>query len=77
MKNLFSCSLTLFISFLLLFSSITQAQNWFPVGSGLDNNNNKIKALIEFNGKIIAGGDFFTIGGGNIVYRIAQWDGNT
>ncbi|MFN4932431.1 MAG: T9SS type A sorting domain-containing protein [Bacteroidota bacterium] len=77
MKNLSSCSLTLFISFLLLFSSITQAQNWFPVGSGLDNNNNKIKALIEFNGKIIAGGDFFTIGGGNIVYRIAQWDGNT
>jgi hypothetical protein len=60
------------ILFLIIFT-FTQAysQIWQPLGSGM---NNRVNALTDFDGELIAGGFFQTAGGVN-VNSIAAWNG--
>jgi hypothetical protein len=68
MKKLFAFIFT--ASYLLQLS----AQNWLPVGSGVGDTR-EIKALISYNGNLIAGGDFRAMGANTKTKRVAQWNG--
>ncbi len=57
--------------FILLFTFTSYSQNWFPLGSGM---NNQVMALTVFNGELIAGGNF-TNAGGIPANSIAKWNG--
>jgi hypothetical protein len=58
---------------LSLFVVICNAQQWQPVGFGM---NSTVTALVRYNGTIIAGGTF-TQADGNTTIRVAEWNGVT
>lgn len=47
--------------------------SWSPLGSGM---NESVKALMVYNGELIAGGNFTTAGGVSL-NRIAKWNGSS
>jgi len=62
----------LLIIFFGAFSLAIFAQDWEAVGEAT---NGPIKAMIEFNGDLIVGGDF-TMVGDELAYGVARWDGS-
>lgn len=65
-----------FTLLMLLAASISSyAQNWFPLGSGLDDNQ-RVKAMVSYNGKLIIGGSFGGAGGVADANAVAAWDGS-
>lgn len=57
---------------LTLFSSVSFAQNYSALGSGV--NGTTVRAVVEYGGNLIVGGDF-TAAGGGAASGIALWDG--
>ena len=68
MKKVFFTLLALNVLFQI------SAQNWLPVGSGVGDTR-AVRAMISFNGNLIAGGDFRAMGTNTKCKRIAQWNG--
>ena len=48
------------------------SQNWTEISNGVDG---EISTMIEFNGKLVVGGDFNQVGGSLNAYNIATWNG--
>jgi hypothetical protein len=62
----------LFLLFNLLMV-IGFAQDWSAVGNGT---NGRVRAMIEFDGDLIVGGEF-TEAGGQEAFNVARWDGSS
>jgi hypothetical protein len=60
----------------MYFATNTIAQNWLPVGAGVGDTR-EVYALKDFNGNLIAGGDFGAMGTNLKTKRIALWNGTT
>jgi len=74
------CSRILIAAFLLFQFNTTQAQNcWSSLGAGVGTTSgySSVVAITEFNGKLIATGQFDTVGGNIPANNIAAWDGTS
>ena len=65
--------LTVIILFLLTSSVFSYGSGWLGLGTGT---NSSIKAMVNFQGNLIAAGTFINAGG-QPMSRIASWNGTT
>lgn len=72
-KNKVLAPFLLIILFFIFCFNISQAQNFAPLSLGM---NNTVRAVIVWNGYLIAAGDFTTAGGAPMS-RIAKWNGTS